>query len=137
MAAVELILTNEPDDRKRLHSALEEFAAEHSISAKALRAADLALEEYLTNVFTHGFEQRGAHAAVIRMAVDAPWLKIEVEDEGKPFNPLEHPKVDTTKPLAEKEIGGLGIHLMRQFMDDLDYRRSGRTNLLTMRKRLE
>src|SRR5439155_18839963 len=74
MAAVELILTNEPEDRKRLHGALEEFAAEHSISAKALREADLALEEYLTNVFTHGFEQRGAHAVVIRMAVDAPWL---------------------------------------------------------------
>ena len=134
---MEITLTNEPAERKRLHGALEEFARENKISGKALQAADLALEEHLTNVFTHGLGKCETAVAVVRLAMDETWLKIEVEHEGKAFNPLEKPKVDTTKPLDEKEIGGLGIHLMRQFMDQLDYRRSGGRNLLTMRKRLD
>ena len=133
---MEIVLSNGPEQRKRFHEALEEFTQNHGISAKPLQAADLALEEHLTNVFSYGFEQPGAHAVVIRIEVDGPWLKIEVEDTGKPFNPLAHPKVDTSKPLAEKTIGGLGIHLMRRFMDELDYRRIGEKNVLTMRKKL-
>jgi serine/threonine-protein kinase RsbW len=64
-------------------------------------------------------------------------LKAEVEDDGQPFNPLEAPEVDTTKPLEERTIGGLGIHLVRKLMDGLDYQRQGDRNLLTMKKKTE
>jgi serine/threonine-protein kinase RsbW len=63
-------------------------------------------------------------------------MKVEVEDDGQPFNPLEAPEADTTKPLEERTLGGLGIHLVRKLMDDLEYRRHEGKNLLVMKKRL-
>jgi anti-sigma regulatory factor (Ser/Thr protein kinase) len=64
-------------------------------------------------------------------------LLVEVFDDCRPFNPLERPEVDTTKPLEEKPIGGLGVHLMRKFMDELDYRREEGKNVFRMRKKLK
>ncbi len=57
-------------------------------------------------------------------------------DNGCPFNPLDRPEVDTAIPLDEKPIGGLGVHLMRRFMDELDYRREDGRNVFRMRKKL-
>jgi anti-sigma regulatory factor (Ser/Thr protein kinase) len=134
---LEITLTNRPEERQRLHLDLEAFARKHGVPSNALQAADLALEEHLTNVFNHGFEQPEAHAVLIRLRTDPTWFVIEVEDDGKPFNPLAQPEVDISKPLAEKTVGGLGIHLIRQFMDELDYQRVEERNVLTMRKKLE
>jgi len=59
-----------------------------------------------------------------------------VEDDARPFNPLERAPVDTTVPLDQKPLGGLGIHMIRHSMDELEYRRDGGRNILTMRKRI-
>jgi anti-sigma regulatory factor (Ser/Thr protein kinase) len=63
-------------------------------------------------------------------------VKAEVEDDGRPFNPLEAAEVDTAKPLEERTIGGLGIHLVRKLMDGLEYQRQEEKNLLIIRKQL-
>jgi len=60
---------------------------------------------------------------------------VEVSDNGKPFNPLDHPEPDLNQPLEERPIGGLGIHLIRKFVDQLAYRRDAGRNILTLRKR--
>jgi serine/threonine-protein kinase RsbW len=60
-------------------------------------------------------------------------MKVEVEDDGRPFNPLEAPPPDIGKPLAEREVGGLGIHLVRKMMDELEYRRENDKNLLILK----
>ena len=61
---------------------------------------------------------------------------MDVEDDGRPFDPLAVPPVDTSLPLEEKLIGGFGVHLMRQFMDELSYARESGKNVLRMRKRI-
>ena len=63
-------------------------------------------------------------------------VKAEVEDDGQPFNPLEAPEADTTKPLEERTIGGLGIHLARKLIDGLEYQRQEGKNLLLLKKAL-
>ena len=108
----------------------------HSIPSAVRQAADLALEEHLTNILSHGYEPGATPHIVIRMETDADWLRIAVEDDGKPHDPLSTPPVDTSIPLAEKPIGGLGVHLMRQFMDELSYARENGKNVLRMTKRI-
>jgi anti-sigma regulatory factor (Ser/Thr protein kinase) len=134
---LEIILTNQPGEAQRLFKALEEFAAEHDLPAKAVQAADLALEEHVTNVLNHGYTDTAPHEICVRLSCIDRLFAIEVKDDGRPFNPLEQPEVDTTIPLEERPMGGLGIHLMRKFMDSLEYRRVGEHNLLRMTKRLE
>jgi hypothetical protein len=62
--------------------------------------------------------------------------RFEAFKNGKPFNPLKNPEVNTAIPLEQRPVGGLGIHLMRRFMDELEYRRESGQNVLTMRKHL-
>ena len=135
--AVEIVLQNRPEERSRLLKALETFADEHQFSAKVRHAADLALEEHLTNVLKYAYADTALHEIRVRLSCDNRALHVEVEDDGRAFNPLELPPVDTSIPLEERPIGGLGIQLMRQFMDALDYRREAGRNILRMTKRLE
>ena len=63
-------------------------------------------------------------------------MTVEIADDGRPFNPLEDtPTADTTSPMDERPIGGLGVHLVRTLMSDVRYRRENDRNRLTMVKR--
>jgi anti-sigma regulatory factor (Ser/Thr protein kinase) len=96
----------------------------------------LAIEEHLTNILSYGYEPGATPHVVIRMETDAEWLRVQVEDNGKPYDPLATPPVDTSIPLEEKPIGGLGVHLMRQVMDELSFAREAGKNVIRMGKRL-
>ena len=133
---MEIVLKNRPEEKPRLLQALEVFAAEHRLPAKARQAADLALEEHVTNVLKYAYSDTALHEIRVRLSCDERALHVEVEDDGRAFNPLEVPPVDTSVPLEQRSLGGLGVHLMRQFMDALDYRREGGRNILRMSKRL-
>jgi len=101
-----------------------------------VQAADLCLEEHLTNVIEYGLGDSGQHQIAVRFALEQNFFVVEVKDDGKAFDPLQRPEVNTAVPLEDKPVGGLGIHLMRRFMDELAYRRESGRNVLTMRKRL-
>jgi|SRR6267142_1328940 len=133
---LQVVLKNKPEERRKLLAALQDFARDKHLSAEVLRAADLALEEHLTNLMNYAYEDTLAHEILVSLDVDRDSLTIEVEDDGVPFNPLLAPEVDTSVPLKDKPIGGLGIHLIRRFMDELNYRREAGRNILSMRKRL-
>ena len=117
--------------------ALQEFAHDHQLPPKALQAADLSLEEHLTNVMKYGFEDTQVHEILVRLEIVNGDFQIEVEDDGKAFNPLDYPGPDLNLPASERPIGGLGIHLIRKFMDELGYRREGGRNVFQMRKHLQ
>jgi anti-sigma regulatory factor (Ser/Thr protein kinase) len=134
---LEIVLTNRPDQQKRLLQALKGFAAEHRLPVKVLQAADLALEEHLTNVLKYAYSDDALHEIRVRLSCDEQALHVEVEDDGRAFNPLEVPPAETSVPLEQRPVGGLGIHLMRKLMDALDYSREGDRNILRMAKRLE
>lgn len=134
---MEIILNHQPEARARLLKALEAFAAEHQLPAKVVQAADLALEEHLANVFKHGYADDPERQVQVSFHCAKGRVQIEVADDAPPFNPLNRPPVDTTIPLEQRPVGGLGVHLMRQFMDSLEYRREGGRNILHMSKRLD
>lgn len=133
---MEIVLQNQPEEKPRLLEALKTFAAEHHLPAKVRQAVDLALEEHLTNVMRYAYADTACHEIRIHLSCDARTLHVEVEDDGRAFNPVEAPAVDTSIPLEQRPIGGLGIHFMRQFMDTLEYRHEGGRNILRMTKRL-
>lgn len=134
---MEIVLHNQPEELPRLRRALEDFAREHQVPDRTVQAADLALEEHLTNVLAYGYEDKAAHDIVVRLTIEGRRLQIEVADDARPFNPLSRPAADTSLPLDQRSPGGLGIHLIRQFMDELDYRREADQNIFRMRKRLD
>ena len=96
----------------------------------------VALEEHLTNIISYGYNGERAGIIRVRFAIASSVLRVEIEDSGRPFNPLEVPEVDTSMPLDQKPVGGLGVHLIRKSVDELNYERVGDRNVLTLITRL-
>jgi anti-sigma regulatory factor (Ser/Thr protein kinase) len=96
---------------------------------------NLAVEEVFTNIANHAY-QPASGSAVISIAVGTE-VVIRFEDTGKPYNPLEYPEPDFDMPLEEREIGGLGIFLVKKIMDKIDYERIDNKNVLTVTKKCD
>jgi serine/threonine-protein kinase RsbW len=113
------------------------WAAARGASAQVCRGASLVLEELATNVVLHGFFGQSGFWIDIEAQVQGGVLTVTLEDEARPFNPLMVPEPDTTLPLEEREIGGLGLLFVRRTADQLHYeRRQGEppTNRVTFCK---
>ena len=116
---------------------LGEFAAVHQLTPNVLHDLNLALEEAVTNIISHGYSDHREHEILVCIRVESGAVIAELKDDARPFNPLTVPEADATKPLDERTAGGLGIHLMRKLMDGIEYQRLEDGNLLIMKKNLE
>jgi anti-sigma regulatory factor (Ser/Thr protein kinase) len=129
-----LFKSKTPGEKARLLSAFEAFARENHLPKASLRAADLAIEEHLTNILSYGFADSAEHIIAVNFQILGGELVIEIIDDGRAFNPTTYPKPNLNIPAEQREIGGLGIHMILQSMDSVSYERSNNRNLLRMRK---
>lgn len=97
----------------------------------------LALEEALVNIIHYAYPPESKGWIELACMLEHNRLKVEIRDGGYPFNPFEREKPDTTATLEERQIGGLGIFLIRQMAEQSDYRRDNDMNILTMVFRLD
>src|SRR5262245_60061575 len=134
---VEFILLNRPSEIARLQDELESLGRQEGLAPKVLHDVQLAVEEHLTNILNHGFSDQRDHQIKVQLRSDESEFCIEVEDDGRPFNPLDQPAPNLSLPIEQRPIGGLGILMIRQAMDRVEYRRADGKNILLMVKRLK
>jgi len=97
----------------------------------------LSIEETVENVVQYAYKDSIGWMEVETNLDDKGFLlTVTLKDAGKKFNPLEMPDPDVNLPLEEREIGGLGIFLCKQFMDEVEYRYEDGCNILTMKKNI-
>ena len=133
---VELRLANDLDSLAGLAERVERFGAEQRLPASVVNALNVALDEAVSNAINHGYEAGAPGEIAVRLRRDADRVEVEVEDDGRPFDPLQAPPPDLSLPLERRPIGGLGIHLIRNLMDEVSYARIGGRNVLKMVKHL-
>ena len=98
-------------------------------------AANLCLEELITNIITHGLNGAPDHIIQVRISLSDEWLEIVLKDDAPPFDPFkEVPEPDFTIALKDRPIGGLGVHLVKTLMDDAHAHYDGSGNLIVMLK---
>lgn len=97
---------------------------------------DLSANEAVTNILSYAFPGAGEHQILLHLALEKDQLSLAIEDDGMAFNPLEMPPHQQPESLAEAEIGGLGIHLIKHYMDHCDYQRINNKNYLLLRLNL-
>jgi len=131
-----ITLINQISEISRLKSFIADVGKENHFSEEIVFETTLALEEVFTNIVHYGFEDDNPHEIVIRMKMEKGFLRIWVEDDGKPFNPLKASDPDLSKQLEDREKGGLGIYLNRELMDSLEYERNFGKNILFMGKKV-
>jgi anti-sigma regulatory factor (Ser/Thr protein kinase) len=133
-----LHIKNDILEIKRMGDEVAGWCHEQALSEDTECQLDLVLDEMVSNVIRHGIRDCGPHIIEVNLHRNGQELTMEIEDDGVPFNPLiDAPVPDTTKPVEERRIGGLGVYLVRQFMDSLVYERREGKNYLRMGKRLE
>jgi anti-sigma regulatory factor (Ser/Thr protein kinase) len=110
---------------------IEESAS--SLSMKEQTQLRIAAEEIFVNIASYAYTP-GSGTVTIRVDADASAVTVEFADTGKAYNPLEHKDPDVTLPAEERDIGGLGLLMVKKMTDDIAYVRSGDTNILTIRK---
>jgi sigma-B regulation protein RsbU (phosphoserine phosphatase) len=86
----------------------------------------------LTNIVSYAFPEAGEHEIDVIAEHMEERLKITITDDGVPFNPFQEEKPELTSSLKERQIGGLGIHLVRNLMDECSYKRGIDKNVVTV-----
>jgi sigma-B regulation protein RsbU (phosphoserine phosphatase) len=135
--AVIVELKNDLSEIARLALIVDDFAQRHQVESQTARKMNLVLDEILTNIISYGYDDSGEHWITASFNLERGYWTVEVEDDGKPFNPLDTPEPDTHQLLEERPIGGLGIHLVRKNVDELEYRRQKDKNILVMKMKVK
>ena len=129
-----LVIKNDVHEVKRLNDFQKSVFAELNLEKPLGRKLQLAVEEAVVNVIDYAYPIETEGLIEIRMMYDGKSLKIMIIDSGVAFDPTLKEKADTTLSAEDRQIGGLGIHLVREIMDTINYIREGGKNVLTLIK---
>jgi len=127
-----LHLQNRIAEVARLVDAVESFGTHAGLSADLTYRLTLSLDEIVSNVIRHGYSDTNDHVVEVRLSVHDGVVTSVIEDDGHPYDPRESPEPDLSMPVEERGPGGLGIFLVKQMMDSIDYARRDGRNILTV-----
>ena len=115
-----------------VHNKLDKY----NVSEKIKSQIDIAVEEIFVNIAHYAYNPNVGEAVIVCNIEegDSAVVEISFEDWGKPFNPLEKEDADITLSAEEREIGGLGIFMVKQMMEKVDYKYEDNKNIFTIRK---
>ena len=131
-------LRNDRVEIRRLAREIESLAQAGGIGPSDAGRLQLALEEAITNTIDYGLPVGGVYEIDVHATVENGVVEVSVEDDGMAYDPVsDTPKFDPGQSMEERRIGGIGVHLVRSLMDEVDYLRVGDRNRLTVRKRME
>ena len=129
-----LTLPNDVNTIPQLNEFLDTFCEEGGVDMETTMSLNLAMEEAVVNVMDYAYPEGTEGSVSIEARLDDAGITFVITDNGIPFDPTAKEDADTTLPLDERNIGGLGIFLTRQIMDEIEYERDNDRNILTLRK---
>jgi len=132
-----IVLPNDTQEVPRLNAFVEEVCEALGFEEMVVMQIKVAVEEAVVNVMKYAYPAGRRGDVTVEAASNDVRLKFTIIDSGQPFDPTVQPDVDTTISAKERKIGGLGIHIMRQNMDSINYERIDNLNVLTLRKRVK
>jgi serine/threonine-protein kinase RsbW len=132
----DFFLNGDLRELERLVDEVGRFCSANALGDDAAFELNLVLEELFVNSVRHGGCQGVEKAAHVRLRPTAGF-EVEYSDRGGPFDPTQAPEADITAPLEQREAGGLGIHLVRKIMRDVQYQRVDNWNRIVMRRSTE
>ena len=131
-----LALKNNIDEINRLHTFIEEVGEAFELPMKVVLNLNLVLEEAVTNVIMYAYPQEQNEHIYLTAKKQDDRLVFVLTDSGKAFDPTQAPDADISLSADERQIGGLGIFLIRKIMNEVKYERIDDKNVLTLEKEL-
>lgn len=132
-----LVIKNDISEISKLATFVEELSEEFNLTPELNFNLNLVLEEAVSNVILYAYGKEVQKEITLLANMSNNNLIFVLTDSGKEFDPTKVPDADVTLSAEEREIGGLGIFLIRQIMDMVEYQRIDGKNVLTMQKQLD
>lgn len=136
MHHVRVRLKNRIDEIDRAIRTFLDMARREKIRTETASQIALVVDEILNNIVSYAYPHGGEHHIDLSFEIRAAELIVVISDQGIPFNPFTKDPPNTKLPLEERKIGGLGIHLVRNLMDNVSYERKRKRNVVTLEKKL-
>jgi serine/threonine-protein kinase RsbW len=133
---VTIELVNDLSELNRLTQIFHSLFTAQRIDEKTLFYLNLIGDELITNIISYGYEDELKHFIHLHFAITSLQWTLKIEDDGKAFNPLDQSSPDLSLSIEERAIGGLGIHFVKQIMDEISYERTESHNIISMKKYL-
>ena len=133
-AVLEVSLGNDLSEIAGAAAQVAEFCSAHQLIPSVAYAANLAIDEILTNTINFGYDDDERHQIEIVVSLEADSLVVVIVDDSMPFDLGLAPERDLDLALDDTPLGGLGLYLVHQMMDRVDYRREEGCNVVTLVK---
>lgn len=131
-----IILANEISEIGRLADFIEDMGNEFSLAPDVRFNLNLVLEEAVANIINYAYPKDEHESIYLSARMHEDSIVLVLTDTGKEFDPTMAPEIDVTLSAEERQIGGLGIFLIRQIMNEVRYERIDGKNVLTLEKKL-
>ena len=134
---IEISIVNDVSEIAGVADRIDEFCDAREIGPKITYALNLSIDEVLTNTINYGYDDDEPHRIEIALRKEADRLVVVIEDDSREFDPSgPPPEVDFDATLEDRAVGGLGLFLVHELMDRVDYRRADGRNFVTLTKSL-
>ena len=127
-----IILANDISEIGRLYEFIEEFGSDFSLSPDIVFNLNLVLEEAVVNIINYAYPKEDHESIYLSAKMHEGSIVLVLTDTGKEFDPTAVPEADVTLSADDRQIGGLGIFLIRQIMNEVKYERIAGKNVLTL-----
>ena len=131
-----IILANEISEISRLYDFIEEIGNEFSLTPDVIFNLNLVLEEAVVNIINYAYPKEEHQSIYLSASLHEGSVIFVLTDTGKEFDPTMVPDADISLSAEDRQIGGLGIFLIRQIMNEVKYERIEGKNVLTLEKKL-
>ena len=132
----EIIIKNEIAELERVAVFVEEVSQLLSLDSETTMNLNLALEEVVSNVILYAYPQKMGENIIIKASSDDNILVFTITDKGDEFDPTKVEDADITLAAEDREIGGLGIFIVKNIMNEVTYQRLEGKNILTLKKNI-
>ena len=127
-----LELRNDVSELQRMSGWIHRTGKLMELPNALLFELDLCATEAVLNIINYAYDDSASHQIHIRLSQAQSHVDLEVEDDGRPFNPLEFAPAPAAASIEHAPLGGRGIQLIRRLMTECKYRRLDGKNILTM-----
>lgn len=132
----EIVIKNEIAELERLAVFVEEVSEQLNLDAETTMNLNLALEEVVSNVILYAYPQKMSEFINVMASSDDKVLVFTITDKGEEFDPTKVEEADITLSAEDREIGGLGIFIVKNIMNEVTYQRLDGRNILTLKKNI-
>ena len=132
LVSEKIVITNTLESLSILKEKFEAYCVEQGIKMSVMQKMNIAIVDLLNNIISQAYEDEDEHNIELWVEYSKELLSVTISDDGIPFNPFNRGAVDTKLSLDERDVGGLGIFLVKKMVDKYKYRREINKNVVSL-----